>query len=292
MNEQYTNATRGTALITGANNGIGLELTRKMLNEGWQVAALIRSAFPVNDPQITEAINNNRLRIYRADLTNFSSLRTALGQIKAAESKLDLLFNNAGGSFPELSYSAQGRELHFELQTVVPYIITMELKELLLKGSERTVINTSSNAILTVKAFDPALLERPLTFKKLFGPYAVSKLALSLWTEEIAPQLAAEGIMIRSADPGGNNTIRKDKNSGLPFYIKPIMKMFFPHPSYGAGLLYNAALGSHKDKPGVFLMKNQVSRLKFTGHAPAVLNKVQAIYRQEFSDISTRSAVL
>lgn len=289
MNEQYNRASRGTALITGANNGIGLELTRKMLGEGWQVAALIRSAFPAGDPLITEAAANKRLRIYNADLTDFASLHHALDAIKAGESRLDLLFNNAGGSFSELSYSAQGRELHFELQTVVPFIITMELKELLLKGSAPTVINTSSNAILSVKSFDPALLERPRSFKKLFGPYAVSKLALSLWTKELAPQLAAEGIMIRSADPGGNNTLRKNKNSGLPFYIKPLMKMFFHHPSYGAGLLYNAALGRHKDEPGIFLMKDKVSGLKFSEFAPVVLSKVRDIYVQEFTTIRISS---
>lgn len=271
MNTQYNDTRLGTALITGANNGIGLELTRKMLAEGWEVAALVRSSFPADDSGILEAIRNKRLRIYNADLADFSSLRRAIELIKASEPCLELLFNNAGGSFPELLYSRQGRELHYELQTVVPYIITMELKELLQRGKRRTVINTSSNAIFSVKSFDPALLEQPRTFKKLFGPYAVTKLALSLWTRELAPQLAAEGIMIRSADPGGNNTIRKDKDSGLPFYIKPIMKMFFHHPSYGAGLLYNAALGEHKEKPGVFLMKDRVSGLRFTNHAPAIL---------------------
>ncbi|AIQ52070.1 SDR family NAD(P)-dependent oxidoreductase [Paenibacillus sp. FSL R7-0331] len=285
MNVQH----KGTALITGANNGIGLELTRRLLNEGWQVAALIRSAFPADDLLIKEAVKSSRLRIYTADLADFSSLRGALDRIKAGEPKLELLFNNAGGSFPELLYSPQGRELHYELQTVVPYIITKEVKNLLLKGTLRTVINTSSNAILSVKSFDPALLEQPRTFRKLFGPYAVSKLALSLWTQEIAPALAAEGIMIRSADPGGNNTLRKDKDSGLPFYIKPLMKMFFRHPSYGAGLLYNAALGSHKDKPGIFLMKDRVSSLKFTRHAPSVLKKVEDIYLQEFTEVTVIS---
>ncbi|WP_054940060.1 SDR family NAD(P)-dependent oxidoreductase [Paenibacillus ihuae] len=271
-----------TALITGANNGIGLALTRRMLAEGWQIAALIRSAFPADDDQIRDALSNKQLRIYTADLSDYGTLRTALDEIRLREPKLDLLFNNAGGSFPELSYSKQGREMHFELQAVVPYIITMELKELLLKGSLRTVINTSSNATLSLKKFDPTLLERPVEFRKLFGPYATSKMALSLWTKEIASQLAKEGIMIRSADPGGNNTIRGGKKSGLPFWLKPIMKMFFRHPSYGAGLLYNAALGKHKNEPGVFLIKDEISRLKFADQGPAVLNKVQKIYEREF----------
>ncbi|MNO28217.1 Fatty acyl-CoA reductase [compost metagenome] len=274
---------RGTALITGANNGIGLELTRKMLAEGWQILALVRSGFPTDDTLITGAVKSKQLRIYTADLSDFTALRRALNEIKAKEQKIDLLFNNAGGSFPELRNSKQGREMHFELQTVVPYIITMELKELLQQGELKTVVNTSSNAFMTMKQFDPDTLEHPTEFKKLFGPYAASKLALSLWTRELAPQLASEGIIIRSADPGGNNTIRSGKKSGLPFWLKPVIKLFFPHPSHGAGLLYNAALGQHSKLPGVFLIKDQVTELKFAVHSSKVLSKVQTIYEQEFA---------
>ncbi|OKP94229.1 SDR family NAD(P)-dependent oxidoreductase [Paenibacillus sp. P46E] len=273
---------RGTALITGANNGIGLELTRKMLAEGWQIIALIRSGYPMEDPFIAESVKSGKLRIYKADLSDFTALRRALNEIKSKEQRIDLLFNNAGGSFPELSNSRQGREMHFDLQTVAPYLITMELKALLQKGQLKTVVNTSSNAFMTMKRFNPDLLEHPTEFKKLFGPYAASKLALSLWTRELAPQLAAEGILIRSADPGGNNTIRSGKKSGLPFWLKPIIKLFFPHPRHGAGLLYNAALGQHSKQPGVFLMKDQITELKFTEHSATVLAKVRAIYEQEF----------
>ncbi|MBW4082597.1 SDR family NAD(P)-dependent oxidoreductase [Paenibacillus sp. S150] len=279
IEQQY----RGTALITGANNGIGLELARKMLAEGWQIIALIRSNFSGDDSLISGAVKSKQLRIYRADLSDFTALKHALDEIKSQEQQVDLLFNNAGGSFPELLYSKQGREMHFELQTVVPYIITMELKGLLRKGQLKTVVNTSSNAIMTVRHLNPDTLEHPTKFKKLLGPYAASKLALSLWTRELAPQLAEEGIMMRSADPGANNTLRSGKDSGLPFWLKPIMKLFFPHPSHGAGLLYSAALGQHSRQPGVFLLKDQATGLKFTEHGSKVLAKVKAIYEQEFA---------
>ncbi|MNN92635.1 hypothetical protein D3C81_2109450 [compost metagenome] len=61
------------------------------------------------------------------------------------------------------------------------------------------------------------------------------------------------------------------------------MKLFFPHPSHGAGLLYNAALGQHSKLPGVFLIKDQVTELKFAVHSSKVLSKVQTIYEQEFA---------
>lgn len=162
------------ALITGANAGIGLELTKHLLSQCWQV----------------------------------------------------------------VTYSKQGREKHYELMTVVPYIILMELKDLLNSGSLKTVINTSSSALRFTRGFSIEILERPKSFRKLLGPYATSKLALSLWTQAISPQLAKEDIKIRSVDPGSNNTLRKDKKSGLPFLVHGLMKLFFPPPTHGAGKLY------------------------------------------------------
>ncbi|MFX3632745.1 MAG: short-chain dehydrogenase [Candidatus Pristimantibacillus sp.] len=213
-------------------------------------------------------------------------MKAALNQITAKELKIDILFNNAGGSFADLKYTKQGREMHFELQTVVPYIIVMELKELLLKGSLKTIVNTSSTAFKTMKHFSPEQLERPTTFKKLFGPYASSKMALSLWTHEIAPSLLAEGITILSVDPGGNNTMRKGKKSGLPFYLKPIMKLFFPHPSKGASLLYNAAMQQNKSLSGHFFVNGKVTKLKFLQHGRNILDKVSSIYYKDFASKS------
>jgi len=277
------NQRENIALITGASNGIGLELTRKLLSEDWQVVALNRSDYPADDTRIQKAVNSGRLRIYKtADLADYASLGRTLAEIKEKERRIDILFNNAGGSFPELSYSKQGREKHYELMTVVPYIILMELKELLKKGDLKTVINTSSSALKYVKELNVEILERPKTFRKLIGPYASSKLALSLWNQAIAPQLAKEGIKIRSVDPGGNNTLRKGKKSGLPILVKLLMKLVFSPPSHGANQLYEGALGEHRNKTGVFVMKGKIADLKFIDQAQNVLERIHAIYKQEF----------
>jgi NAD(P)-dependent dehydrogenase (short-subunit alcohol dehydrogenase family) len=271
------------ALITGANHGIGLELTRRLLSEGFQVIALNRSGFPEDDALVREGIERRRLRVHKADLSDFEGLRRVLDAIKASEEKIDVLFNNAGGSAPELTFSRQGRELHFELQTVVPYVIAMELRGLLRKGDLKTVVNTSSNAFEMTRRFDPDALERPASFKQLFGPYATSKLALSLWTREVAPLLAGDGIKIRSVDPGPNNTLRKGKRSGLPCYVEPLMRFLFPPPSQGASRLYEAAFGASRDLSGVYLKKDRARDLPFREHGPRVLEKVRSIHEREFA---------
>ncbi|GGD97495.1 SDR family NAD(P)-dependent oxidoreductase [Paenibacillus nasutitermitis] len=277
------NQRENIALITGASAGIGLELTRKLLSEDWQVVALNRSDFPTDDMRIQEAVKSGWLRIYKtADLADYASLRRALEEIKEKEQRIDILFNNAGGSFSELSFSKQGREKHYELLTVVPYIILMELKELIISGRLKTVINTSSSALKFTKEFNIEILEHPQTFRKLLGPYATSKLALSLWTHAIASQLAKDDIKIRSVDPGSNNTLRKGKKSGLPLLVIPLMKLFFSPPTHGAGKLYEGALGEHHNETGVFLLKGQVTEIKFKDQARNILERVNMIYEHEF----------
>lgn len=249
------------ALITGANSGVGLELTKKMLSEGWQVAALIRSDFARDEAIIAQAIASKQLRTYTADLSDFTELRNALDEIKQRETHIDVLFNNAGISLGQMRDSRQGREIHFEVNTVAPYIILMELKALILQGSLKLVVNTSSNALLFLKQFDVNSLEKPVTFKKLFGPYATSKLALSLWTQEIAASLLEEGIQIRSVCPGANKTAMT-KSGGMPLFLIPIRNLFFSHPSHGASRLYDAAFGKSADLNGVFLNKGKITPLR------------------------------
>ncbi|GAA4829037.1 SDR family oxidoreductase [Paenibacillus vulneris] len=271
------------ALITGASSGIGLALTRKLLSENWQVAALNRSNFPADDTFFQNHLKNGWLRAYKVkDLTDYGSLRHSLEEIKSKEQRIDILFNNAGGGLSELRYSKQGREMHYELLAVVPYIILMELKELLTNGSLKTVINTSSQALRFTKEFSIENLEHPKTFRKMFGPYATSKLALSLWTQAVAPQLAKEGIKIRSVDPGINNTLRKGKDSGLTLWFELFMKFFSSPPTHGANLLFEGALGKHCNETGVFLLKDRVADLKFIEHAQRVLDKISDIYSHEF----------
>ncbi|KLV23292.1 short-chain dehydrogenase [Niallia circulans] len=269
-------------VITGANNGIGLELAKKMLAEGSQVIALIRSSFSKDDLFIQSKITTGQLRIYKADLSDFNSLKNALEEIKATEKKIDFLFNNAGGSFPSLLFSKQNRELHYELQTVVPYIIFKELSPLFEMGEDKTIVNTSSAVILRVKQFDPDTLENPSSFKKLFGPYATAKLALSLWTKEIAKRESANGFRFLSVDPGSNNTLRKEKKSGIPFYIKPLMKFFFSPPTKGAALLYDAAMDKTGAVSGDFIVKGKSTKVTFAEYSSIVLEGVHRIYVREF----------
>lgn len=279
-----TERKKKVALVTGANSGIGLELTKKLIENDWEVVALIRSGFPKEELKLQQKINQRVIRIYRTDLSDFTKLKAALEIIKEREPKLDALFNNAGGSFPELLLSPQGRELHYEVQTVVPYIITMELLPLLKKGSQGMVIQTSSDAFRYRKTFEPEELAKPKKFQKLTGPYTSTKLALTLWTHALAPELKKEGITLISVDPGNNNTMRKGRNGGLPLLIQPFIRLFGPHPSVGASRLF-AGLERSTEDAGLYISKGNPTEYKFKQHASQVLFQVRTVYEKEYNSL-------
>lgn len=274
-----------TALVTGANSGVGFELTKRLLGDGWNVIALIRSPFSTDEPLIMRTRADNRLRVYQADLSDFGSLKHALQEINAREEQIDVLFNNAGAAVNGIHASPQGREMHFEVNTVVPYIIVMELKSLLEKGTLKTIVNTSSNALLFVRQFNFDILEHPRAYKPIVGPYGASKLALSLWTQTLAPALLADGIEIRSVNPGANKT-KMTSRADFPKWMVPMRYLFFSHPSVGAARLYDVAVGAWRGTIGIFV-NNKARSLPFADQGPAVLEHVNAIYEREFATTET-----
>jgi NAD(P)-dependent dehydrogenase (short-subunit alcohol dehydrogenase family) len=269
------------ALVTGAKSGVGFELTKRLLSEGMQVVALIRSDFQNNDSIIREALENNNLRVYKADLSDYKSLKAALRDIQSKEERIDVIFNNAGVMPDKISYSRQGREMQFEVHAVVPYIIFMELRELVLKGEMRTIVNTSSNALLMLKRFELEKLEKPTEFKKLLGGYASTKMALSLWTQAVSQTTSSEGIEIRSVCPGSNKTPMSG-SSGMPMWLLPLRHLFFSHPSKGAARLYEAAFGESRGTTGAFINKGKITPIKFMQESRSVLEKVDSVYKLEF----------
>lgn len=262
-----------TIAVTGITSGIGLEIARQLLARGYHLAAIARSVSI--DPDLVAAQGAGSLRYYAADLADFAQLDVALDRLVASEPELDGLINNAGISLGGPGQSPQGRDIHFEINTLVPYVIARRLEPLLAASGAPRIVNVSSNAALMVRRYVIENLANPASFKKLTGPYATSKLALSLWTSAIAPQLAAKGIGIVSADPGGNRTPMTE-GDGMPWFLKHLPKTMFSHPSVGASRIVDA-FERPGIEPGAFLVKGRKRDVPFSGKAADTLALVSTL---------------
>lgn len=77
-------------VITGAGSGLGLELTKLLLADGWNICAL-----DLNVKEL-EQMQDESLSVFQVDVTDKSSFKHILETYYTAQSGIDILFNNAG----------------------------------------------------------------------------------------------------------------------------------------------------------------------------------------------------
>lgn len=258
-----------TAVVTGAAGGIGLALIKRLLGDGWSVAALVHG--PSEELSALAQGCDGRLGIFVGDLADATSRRGLIDGVAAAEPKVDALFNVAGVNTAKLRFSPQGRELHYEVNTVAPYVVLVGLTEALASAGGR-VVNVVSDAIFFDKRFDPQRLDRPWRFRKVTGPYATSKLALALWGKAIAGRLAERGIVLVSVTPGPIRTAF-NRGPGLPLWMRLIVPLIERPTSHAVETLMDAATKPYP--PGSFVMKGNVRELSFADKADATLRAIE-----------------
>ncbi|MFZ6181691.1 SDR family NAD(P)-dependent oxidoreductase [Nannocystis pusilla] len=280
--DTIANPPRSTALITGASSGVGYELTVRLLREGWDVVAWMRSEVPDHDPVVAAARASGRLRSDRVDLADPVGLAAALDRVRSRERSIDLVVNNAALSLAQAQPGPSGRDVHFDVNVLSPYAITTALLPCVAASEHKTILNVASNALLSVKQFSLAELVHPTRFKKLFGPYAASKLALALWTHELARALPPD-VELRSVCPGPSDT-PMTRGPGMPRWLGMLvpLPLLFPHPRRGADRLHAAGLGAHRGERGVFIHRDRVTPLPWLAQAPAVLAAVRDIHARSF----------
>ena len=98
-----------TALVTGANSGLGRETARALAAQGATVLLACRSRAKAEHTQAQLAAEGlGGLEPLELNLADLASVRSAAAQVTARANGLDLLINNAGVMAPPLQRSAQG----------------------------------------------------------------------------------------------------------------------------------------------------------------------------------------
>jgi NAD(P)-dependent dehydrogenase (short-subunit alcohol dehydrogenase family) len=252
-------------IITGGYSGIGLELSRLLIKDGHKLGLIIKNedrktAFLHNHP---EFINLN-VEFFIADLSNQNQVLKVAEEISNRWEAIDILFNNAGILTGSLCFSEHQNEMHFEVNTIAPYLLTLELKSALEKSGDSIVLNTVTDGLHYLKVFDSNELLNPTRFIKLFGSYTLSKMALLLLMNELATEWSQHNIRFINASPGGNKT-KLTNGDGMPGWMRPLILLLYKKPTFGAKQLYDAAFkASFSDKTGIYVQTGKIEKIQIS----------------------------
>ena len=192
----------GTALVTGANKGIGRETARRLAAMGFKVWLGARD--PLRGMAAVQAMRAEGLHVQWLDLdvTNEECVRAAARAVGEEDQCLDVLVNNAGIAIrydlPPSAQSIADVEATYDVNVFGPIRVTQAFLPLLLRAPAARIVMVSSYSGSIGRALDPE--SRSFTVNML--GYGSSKTALNAITVSFARELAPRGIKVNAAAPG------------------------------------------------------------------------------------------
>ena len=188
-------AKAGTALITGASEGIGYELSKLFAKDGYDLGVVARNEAKLR--QISEDLSRSNgisARVIVKDLSHKDAPDEIYDELSSDGIKVDILVNNAGyaiyGPFEKTDISQE----YDMLQVLVwaPTKLTKLFMKEMLKENGGKILNVSSYG-----AFAPT---------PLFSVYGAAKSYILLFSEAVAEELSGSGVTITALCPGATRT--------------------------------------------------------------------------------------
>ncbi|RWC68555.1 MAG: SDR family oxidoreductase [Mesorhizobium sp.] len=206
---------RPVALVTGANQGIGLQIARDLVAHGFTV--LVGSRNFERGEAAARDIGQDA-RAFQLEVTDQASIAAAAERIRNELGRLDVLVNNAaisntskrpGQSIED--YAKLTRPSNVSLDEVRAVwetnvfgvlAVTQAMLPLLREARAARIVNVSSGVGSLTRNADPAF-----PYRSIFGPvYPASKTALNAMTLAMAIELEPTGIKVNAVSPGFTKT--------------------------------------------------------------------------------------
>lgn len=188
-----------TIVITGASDGIGAAAARELSQRGEKVVVVGRS-----ESKTAALASELGADYFVADFADFSQVRNLAQQLRSRYAHIDVLANNAGVMTFPLERTCNGFEKTYQVNYLAPFLLTTLLLDVLLQ-SHAAVINTTSASHRLLRSFDAADLENTSRYRPSRA-YALTKLAIVLFTRELHRRYHASGLSAATFDPGYVNT--------------------------------------------------------------------------------------
>jgi NAD(P)-dependent dehydrogenase (short-subunit alcohol dehydrogenase family) len=195
-----------SALITGANRGLGLEFARQYVADGWQVYAACRDPASASKQHRLAEGSDEKLRILAMDVTDPATIRAAATQLDGQA--IDLLLNNAGIIGPRgqtignIDYEAWANV--FAINTMGPMRVS--------EGFVEHVADSDRKLIVTLTSGMGSIADNTSGGSVL---YRSSKAAVNMVTRSLAIDLAPRGITCVVINPGWVRTDMGGINASL-----------------------------------------------------------------------------
>lgn len=195
-------STKRTALVTGANKGIGLEVARQLGRLDHTVWLGARDERRGREAEAALRAEGLDAHFVQLDITDDDSVRAAVAFVEARSPQLDVLINNAGvGGGLESQPSAEDLksiQAMFDVNFFGTVRATQAFLPLVRKsGSARIVMVSSGLGSITLTGD----MKAPTWALGAMG-YSASKTALNMFTVKLAKELLPSGAKVNAACPG------------------------------------------------------------------------------------------
>ena len=198
-----------TAVVTGANGGLGLESAKALAGAGAHVVMAARNQEKAQAAfdEIKEVHPDASLEIVKLDLGSFDSTRAAAEKIAANHPTIEILINNAGLMAMPERRTADGYEMQLGVNHLGHWLFTAGLMEPLLAADAARVVTVTSTAHHTGRIVDPDNINMEGSYSA-WGAYGRAKLANYDFGIGLQREFAKQGLKAQSliAHPGLSHT--------------------------------------------------------------------------------------
>ena len=191
-----------SALITGANRGIGFSILERIAENGANIIACARKQDDLFEKEISNISKkfNIKIKPIYFDLSNENEIEQGSKKIISLNWIIDIIVNNAGINHVALFQMTSIKKMReiFNINFFSQILLTQKLLNIMIKNKKGSIINISSNAAVECDAGRSG--------------YSSSKAALIAWTKVLSKELGNFNIRVNAVSPGLTNTdmMKKD----------------------------------------------------------------------------------
>jgi NAD(P)-dependent dehydrogenase (short-subunit alcohol dehydrogenase family) len=264
-----------TAIVTGANSGLGYDTAAVLAEKGAHVVLAVRNLDKGKEAadSIKSTTPNAVVTLQQLDLSSLDSVRKAADELRAAHPRIDLLINNAGVMYvPTRETTKDGFEMQFGTNHLGHFALTGLLLDHILPvdGSRIVAISSVGHRILARIHFEDPHLKRGYNRVRAYGQ---SKLANLLFTYELQRRLKQKGAptIAVAAHPGFSDT---ELMRYLPGFIPDFIWKIFTQPAQMGALPALRAATDPGAQGGQYYGPDGIGEVK--GHPKVVASSAQS----------------